>query len=124
MNPDAYRMAINGEYRDRGMRKWRAFASIPEQYAGLREVFNDLNTVEKPLLSSEQMESINNVLVHALERKKIASIVYYAKGSCITEKVILQRVDEIQNRLFFVEQKRYERKYIVLTNLVNMWIDE
>jgi len=26
--------------------------------------------------------------------------------------------------LFFVEQKRYERKYIALTNLVNMWLDE
>jgi len=123
MNPDAYRMAINGEYRDRGMRKWRAFASIPEQYTGLKTVFNDLNYEEKPLLSSEQMEIMNDVLIHALQSKKSVYMVYYAKGRCVTEKVKIQHVDNIQSHLFFIEQKNYQKKCVSLTNLVNLWLD-
>jgi len=48
------------------MKKWRAFASMPEQYIGLQEVINKQLEVPKPLLTDEQMEQINFTLIEAL----------------------------------------------------------
>ncbi|MEH7209902.1 L,D-transpeptidase [Priestia megaterium] len=38
MNEEALERIRNGQYKDRGMVKWRAFASMPEQYIGLTKV--------------------------------------------------------------------------------------
>lgn len=120
MNPEALRMALNGEYRDRGMTKWKPFASIPEQHIGLKRVLNQLDMVEKPLLSSEQVKNIDNVLKEALHYEKTVYITYYAQGKCVKEKVLIKQVDTIQNLLFFVEQKCNQKKYISLHNLINL----
>lgn len=118
MNPDALRMALNNEYRDRGMRKWKPFASIPEQHVGLKRVFNQLDIVEKPLISFEQAENINITLQEALHYEKKVYITYYAQGKCATERVLIKQVDTIQNLLFFVDQEQH-KQYISLNNLLD-----
>ena len=120
MNPEALRMALNGEYRDRGMTKWKPFASIPEQHIGLKKVFNQLDMVEKPLISSEQAENINRLLNEALHYEKSVYITYYTQGKCATELVLIKQVDTIQNLLFFVEQKSKQKKHISLLNLIDL----
>ncbi|MED4219488.1 hypothetical protein P4671_26270 [Priestia megaterium] len=41
------------------MKKWRPFASMPEQYTGLQEVINKQAEIPQPLLTEEQMEQIH-----------------------------------------------------------------
>ncbi|MCU7710242.1 YolD-like family protein [Priestia sp. JV24] len=41
------------------MQKWRPFATMPEQYIGLKEVINRQVEVAQPVLTEEQMEQIN-----------------------------------------------------------------
>ncbi|GAB1803117.1 hypothetical protein [Priestia megaterium] len=43
----------------RGMQKWRPFATMPEQYIGLKEVINRQVEVAQLVLTEEQMEQIN-----------------------------------------------------------------
>ncbi|MFP7737098.1 hypothetical protein ACLHDF_28050 [Priestia aryabhattai] len=38
---------------NRGMKKWRPFASMPEQYIELQEVINKQLEVPQPLLTDE-----------------------------------------------------------------------
>ncbi|PFP32608.1 hypothetical protein COK03_27555, partial [Priestia megaterium] len=52
------------EYR--GMKKWRPFATMPEQYIGLKEMINKQAEVAQPVLTEEQMEQINFTLIEAL----------------------------------------------------------
>ncbi|MEB8771800.1 YolD-like family protein, partial [Bacillus cereus] len=40
------------------MVKWQPFASMPEQFAGIREILNDLNKVPKPIVSEDMKEQI------------------------------------------------------------------
>jgi len=120
LNPEALKMALNGKYRDRGMRKWKPFASIPEQHIGLKRVFNQLDMVEKPLISSEQAENINHLLNEALHYEKPVYITYYTRGKCVAERVLIKQVDTIQNLLFFVEQEQQHKKYISLNNLLDI----
>jgi len=47
------------EMKPRGMKKWRPFATMPEQYIGLKEVINRQVEVAQPVLTEEQMEQIN-----------------------------------------------------------------
>ena len=76
----------------RGMKKWRPFASMPEQYIGLQEVINKQLEVAQPLLTEEQMEQINFTLIEALYTNKQVYLTYYKKG-------FIQFVDSLGNYL-------------------------
>lgn len=47
---------------DRGMKKWMPFNSLIEQKQYLRQMEQDINKTEPPLLSEDQAEDINNIL--------------------------------------------------------------
>ena len=87
----------------RGMKKWRPFATMPEQYIGLQEVINKQLEVPKPLLTEEQMEQMNFTLIEALHTNKQVYLTYYKKGQCITEKGFIQFVDSLRNLFVFID---------------------
>ena len=74
------------------MKKWRPFASMPEQYTGLQEVINKQLEVAQPLLTEEQTEQINFTLIEALYTNKQVYLTYYKKG-------FIQFVDSLGNYL-------------------------
>ena len=74
------------------MKKWRPFASMPEQYIGLQEVINKQLEVAQPLLTEEQTEQINFTLIEALYTNKQVYLTYYKKG-------FIQFVDSLGNYL-------------------------
>ncbi|MEH7266228.1 YolD-like family protein [Priestia megaterium] len=86
------------------MKKWRPFASMPEQYIGLQEVINKQLEVAQPLLTEEQTEQINFTLIEALYTNKQVYLTYYKKGQCITEKGFIQSVDSLGNLFVFIEE--------------------
>lgn len=52
--------------QNRGMKKWRPFATMPEQYRGLQEVIKKQSEIPQPFLTEDQMEQINFTLIEAL----------------------------------------------------------
>jgi len=50
----------------RGMKKWRPFATLPEQYIGLKKIIDKQVEVAQPVLTEEQMEQIKFTLIEAL----------------------------------------------------------
>ena len=48
---------------DRGMKKWAPYKSLKEQWSVLDEQKRHLNEVNKPTISLEEAENINNILV-------------------------------------------------------------
>ena len=63
----------------RGMKKWRPFATMPEQYIGLKEVINKQLKVDQPVLTEEQMEQVNFTLIEALHTNKSVCLTYYKR---------------------------------------------
>ncbi len=49
--------------KGRGMVKWQPFASMPEQFAGIREIIKEKNKVTRPTLATEEKELIENMLL-------------------------------------------------------------
>ncbi|MBT2281832.1 YolD-like family protein [Priestia megaterium] len=97
-------MNQEGKNSDRGMRKWRPFASMPEQYIGLNEVLKGLNRVEKPILAEDRQEQINEILMRANGTDKKVSLTYYRKGECITETCTIHSINIQTKTLYFVDE--------------------
>ena len=102
---------------DRGMRKWRPFASIPEQYIGLKKVFDELNKVDKPLLSEEQQEEINEALGEALHSRRTIQLTHYKNGHCDTEPGEIVAVDVNSKTFMFIDLFGFKNK-MELENIV------
>lgn len=103
MNPDVLRQAKEGKLRDRGMVKWEPFRSITEQWTGLHNVMEDLNKIEKPVLSDDQLEEINQVLAEALQNKKEVYLTYYKNGQCITETCKIHMINLHNKNLYYID---------------------
>ncbi|MDI3091580.1 YolD-like family protein [Priestia megaterium] len=89
--------------RNRGMKKWRPFATMPEQYIGLKEMINKQSEVAQPVLTEDQMEQINFILIEALHTNKQVYLTYYKRGQCITETGFIQFVDSLGELIVFID---------------------
>ncbi|WP_129703968.1 YolD-like family protein [Priestia megaterium] len=104
----------------RGMKKWRPFATMPEQYIGLQEVINKQLEVPKPLLTEEQMEQMNFTLIEALHTNKQVYLTYYKKGQCITETGFIQFVDSLGDLFIFIDDVFELKNKLRLSELLDL----
>jgi hypothetical protein len=104
----------------RGMKKWRPFATMPEQYIGLQEVINKQLELPKPVLTEEQMEQINFTLIEALHTNKQVYLTYYKKGQSITEKGFIQFVDSLGNLFVFIDEVFELKNKMRLSELIDV----
>jgi hypothetical protein len=89
--------------QNRGMKKWRPFATMPEHYIGLKEMINKQSEVAQPVLTEDQMEQINFILIEALHTNKQVYLTYYKRGQCITETGFIQFVDSLGELIVFID---------------------
>ncbi len=85
------------------MKKWRPFATMPEQYRGLQEMIKKQAEVPQPFLTEDQMEQINFILVEALHTNKQVYLTYYKRGQCITETGFIQFIDSQGKLIVFID---------------------
>jgi hypothetical protein len=53
---------------------------MPEQFVGIREILNELNTIPKPIVSEDMKEQIERSLIHSMQSKEDISISFYRDG--------------------------------------------
>ncbi|MEH6887407.1 YolD-like family protein [Priestia megaterium] len=104
----------------RGMKKWRPFATMPEQYIGLKEIINKQAEVAQPVLTEEQMEQMNFTLIEALHTNKQVYLTYYKKGQCMTEKGLIQFVDSLGNLFVFIDEVFELKNKMSLSELIDV----
>ncbi|QJX81046.1 YolD-like family protein [Priestia megaterium] len=102
------------------MKKWRPFATMPEQYIGLQEVINKQLEVTQPVLTEEQMEQINFTLIEALHTNKQVYLTYYKNGRRITETGFIQFVDSLGNLFVFIDEVFELKNKMRLSELINV----
>jgi hypothetical protein len=107
-------------YHDRKMKKWRPFASMPEQYIGLQEVINKQVEVPQPLLTEEQMEQINFTLIEALHTNKQVYLTYYKNGQRITDTGFIQFVDSLGDLFIFIDEVFELKNKVRLSELIDV----
>ncbi len=75
----------------RGMKKWLPFKSLDGQDEVIENMYRERNKVEKPILSPEEEEEINDCLV-SLKRGDRVSLSYYEDGEIITCEAVFRSV--------------------------------
>ncbi|MCT9852039.1 YolD-like family protein [Priestia megaterium] len=106
----------------RGMKKWRPFATMPEQYIGLQEIIKKQSEIPQPLLTEEQMEQINFTLIEALHTNKQVYLTYYKNGQSITDTGFIQFVDSLGDLFIFIDEVFELKNKMRLSELVDVRI--
>ncbi|MHC8965692.1 YolD-like family protein [Priestia aryabhattai] len=102
------------------MKKWRPFATLPEQYIGLKEIINKQPEVAQPILTEEQMEQINFTLIEALHSNRQVYLTYYKQGQYITETGFIQFVNSQGNLFVFINEIFELKNKMRLSELINI----
>ncbi|HDG8346180.1 TPA: YolD-like family protein [Staphylococcus aureus] len=95
--------------RGRGIIKWNAFKTMPQQYAILDQYIGDQNKVDIPLLSDDQLQLINEKVQYKMKNHIISDISYWSNGYISTLQCYISNVD-ILERIMLVTSKKNELK--------------
>lgn len=106
--------------QNRGMKKWRPFATMPEQYKGLQEIIKKQAEIPRPFLTEDQMEQINFTLIEALHTHKKVYLTYYKHGQCITETGVIQFVDSLGGLFVFIDEGDQQTNKMRLSELIDV----
>ncbi|MDA2067771.1 YolD-like family protein [Bacillus cereus] len=79
--------------KGRKMIKWTPFAAMPEQFAGIREIIKEKNKVTRPILTAEEKELIENMLLCSLVSEEEILITYYEDGYLLSSYMTVVDID-------------------------------
>ena len=82
---------------DRGMKKWAPYKTLEDQWSTLDNLYKSEEKVEKPLISNEVAEEINDKLVNY--RGQEYEFYYYKNGRILKEKSTIKKIDAFNRNL-------------------------
>jgi len=98
---------------ERGMKKWAPYKSLNEQEKYLNKLHQKQNKVERPKISSDEAEKINEILVNYHGEE--LNITYWRNDKINTVSSILKKID-VENKKIVLT----ERKTIYFAELINI----
>ena len=82
---------------DRGMKKWNAYKSLPEHDPAIRGTMNERYKVPRPVISSEEAELINDILVNY--HGELLDIEYYRNEELFNVTDTIKKIDAYSSGL-------------------------
>ena len=100
---------------ERGMKKWAPYKSLNEQENYLNKLHQNQNKVERPRISSDEAENINDILVNYHGEELL--IEYWRNEKINTVSSVLSKIDPVNKKIvlplrktiYFNELIRIER---------------
>ena len=90
---------MHSTYVDRGIIKWAPFDALVGHHSMIEELKHRLGKKEKPILSDDQYEIMNRMLIEAVEKKHEVALTYYAQGYLRTTFGYIKKIDWISKTL-------------------------
>ncbi|ETT88843.1 3-oxoacyl-ACP synthase [Bacillus cereus] len=72
---------------------------MPEQFAGIREIIKDKTKVERPTLTQDEQELIENILLCSLLSEEEILITYYEDGFLLTSYMTVIDIDPLNKSI-------------------------
>ena len=100
---------------ERGMKKWAPYKSLNEQENYLNKLHQNQNKVERPRISSDEADNINEILVNYHGEELL--IEYWRDEKINTVSSVLSKIDPVNKKIvlplrktiYFSELIRIER---------------
>lgn len=96
---------------DRGMKKWAPYRSLVEQMPSLEKTKQKKTQIEKPLISNEEAECINEVLVNYQGEELF--IAYFRNGKLYEENIFIKKIDIYEKKLVLPNRRSIKLSEIV-----------
>ena len=84
---------------ERGMKKWNAYKSLPEHDPAVRGTMNERYKVPRPMISSEEAEIINEILVNY--QGELLDVEYYRNGELHNLTDTIKKIDTYSRKITF-----------------------
>ena len=98
---------------ERGMKKWAPYKSLNEQENYLNKLHKDNEKVEKPRISSDAAEEINEILVNYHGEELL--ITFFRNNRVQTISTVIKKIDAENKKIVLPD-----RKTIYFTELVGL----
>lgn len=96
---------------DRGMKKWAPYKSLNEQYDHLYQMKEERERIDKPLISNEEAEKINDILLNHNNKKLRISI--FKRGRISTIESSIRKIDTFDKLIVLENGQKISLKDIV-----------
>lgn len=96
---------------DRGMKKWAPYKSLIEQDPAIMQMRKERNKVDRPIISNEVAEEINEILTNY--HGEMLRIKVYKNGEINYIETTLSKIDPYDRRLVTPERKSIYLKDVV-----------
>ena len=88
---------------ERGMKKWAPYKSLPEQEKYLRKLKEDQEKVSRPVMSSDEAEEINEILVNYAGEEIL--ITYWRNEKINNLSSIFKKIDVDNKKIVLPDRK-------------------
>ncbi|MCU4897781.1 YolD-like family protein [Bacillus cereus] len=105
--------------KGRGMVKFTPFAAIPEQFAGIREIIKEKNKITRPILTAEEKELIENMLLCSLLSEEEILITYYEDGYLLSSYMTVVGIDQ-QHSAIICTDAFYNKIKLQFSNIIGV----
>lgn len=106
--------------KGRGIVKWQAFKTMPEQYEILNQYIEDQDKIDMPLLSDEQLQEINEKVTHKIKHHVIADVSYWKNGYILSIQCYINKVDEFGGTMLITNENGKDSLKIPLSNIISV----
>ena len=88
---------------ERGMKKWAPYKSLPEQEKYLKKLKEGQEKVERPVMSSDEMEEINEILVNYAGEEVLIS--YWRNEKINSVSTMIKKIDVDNKKIVLPDRK-------------------
>ncbi|MDH9431976.1 YolD-like family protein, partial [Staphylococcus epidermidis] len=103
----------------RGKIKWQAFATLPQQFEILEQIIKDQNKIEKPLLTHDSLDNLDQIFQIKIQNDELCTISYWEDGSISNYTGKILKIDTINGYFTFYDSTNTKHTFFN-TNVYNL----
>ncbi|HEI2159796.1 TPA: YolD-like family protein [Staphylococcus aureus] len=103
----------------RGKIKWQAFATLPQQFEILEQIIKDQNKIEKPLLTHDSLDNLDQIFQIKIQNDELCAISYWEDGSISNYTGKILKIDTINGYFTFYDSTNTKHTFFN-TNVYNI----
>lgn len=103
----------------RGKIKWQAFATLPQQFEILEQIIKDQNKIEKPLLTHDSLDNLDQIFQIKIQNDELCTISYWEDGSISNYTGKILKIDTINGYFTFYDSTNTKHTFFD-TNVYNI----
>lgn len=103
----------------RGKIKWQAFATLPQQFEILEQIIKDQNKIEKPLLTHDSLDNLDQIFQIKIQNDELCTISYWEDRSISNYTGKILKIDTINGYFTFYDSTNTKHTFFN-TNVYNI----